>query len=267
MFSAPAPPARARTLIDRELYLPKSWTDDRDRRREANVPIAWNSPPRPPSPRRCLARALDGGVPARWVTADEAYGGDYKFRTWLETRHIGYVVAVPRSQTIPVTAGRTRADYLVAQAPPEAWKRLSCGDGAKGPRMFDWAVASLPVYEWTTDPGWSRWLLARRALTPNRKGELEIAYYMCSAPTGTSDDALIRVAGTRWAIEDCFQTAKTEIGLDHYQVRRYDAWYRHITLAMLAHTHLAVTAAISPKALAANLSRSPSAKSAVFWHT
>ncbi len=90
---------------------------------------------------------------------------------------------------------------------------------------------------------------------------------MCYAPTGTSDDTLIRVADTRWAIEDCFHTAKTEIGLDHYQVRRYDTWYRHITLAMLAHTYLAVTAAISPKTLAAASSRSPSAKSAVFWHT
>jgi SRSO17 transposase len=128
-------------------------------------------------------------------------------------------------------------------------------------------VASLPVYEWTTAAGWNRWLLARRALTPNSKGELEIAYYMCCAPTGTSDNTLIQVAGTRWAIEDCFHTAKTEIGLDHYQVRRYDAWYRHITLAMLARTYLAVTAAISPKVLAATSSRSPSAKSTVFWHT
>ncbi|WSG61744.1 transposase [Nocardia sp. NBC_01730] len=91
--------------------------------------------------KQMLARALDAGVPARWVTAEEAYGGDYKFRTWLEERRIGYVVAVPRSQTIPVTAGCTRADHLVAQAPSQAWKRLSCGAGAKGPRMFDWAVA------------------------------------------------------------------------------------------------------------------------------
>ena len=90
---------------------------------------------------------------------------------------------------------------------------------------------------------------------------------MCFAPTGTSDDTLIRVAGTRWAIEDCFQTARTEVGFDHYQVRRYDAWYRHITLAMLAHTYLAVTAAMSPKVLVANSSRLPPAKYAVFWHT
>ncbi|MCX4098589.1 IS701 family transposase [Nocardia sp. alder85J] len=258
---------KGRTLIDRELYLPKSWTDDRRRCAEANVPDNVEFATKATLAKQMLARALDAGVPARWVTADEAYGGDYKFRTWLEGRRIGYVVAVPRSRTIPITAGSTRADHLVAQAPPQAWKRLSCGAGAKGPRLFDWAVASLPVYEWTTAPGWSRWLLARRALTPNSKGELEIAYYMCCAPTGTSDAELIRVAGTGWAVEDCFQTAKTEVGLDQYQVRRYDAWYRHITLAMLAHTYLAVTAAISPKALAAASSRSPSEKSGVSWHT
>jgi SRSO17 transposase len=171
------------------------------------------------------------------------------------------------SQTIPMTAGSSRADHLVAQAPSRAWKRRSCGDGAKGPRLFDWAVATLATCPDTTAPGWSRWVLARRALTPNTKGELEMAYYLCCAPTGTTDDELIRVAGARWAVEDCFQTAKTEVGLDQYQVRRYDAWYRHVTLAMLAHTYLAVTAAISPKVLAAASSRSRSVKSDVFWHT
>ncbi|WP_157112167.1 IS701 family transposase [Nocardia beijingensis] len=259
--------SRGRTLIDRELYLPKSWTEDRQRCREASVPDDVVFATKATLAKNILARALDAGVPARWVTADEAYGGDGKFRAWLDERRIGYVVAVPRSQTIPVTAGCTRADHLVEQAPSQAWKRRSCGAGAKGPRMFDWAVASLPVYEWTTAAGWSRWLLARRALTPNNKGELETAYYLCCAPTGTTDEELIRVAGSRWAVEDCFQTAKTEVGLDHYQVRHYDAWYRHITLAMLAHTYLAVTAAIAPKALAAASSRSPSEKSDVFWHT
>ncbi|HET9137941.1 IS701 family transposase, partial [Actinophytocola sp.] len=217
--------------------------------------------------RRMLARALDAGVPAGWVTADEAYGGDSKFRSWLEDRRIGYVVAVPANQTIPAAAGTSRADVLVAHAPGQAWKRRSCGEGAKGPRMFDWAVAELPTYSDTTPAGWQRWLLARRSLTRNSKGEHELAYYLCCAPTGTADDDLIRVAGARWAIEDCFQTAKTEVGLDHYQVRRYDAWYRHITLAMLAHTYLAVTAAIAPKALAAASSQSRWARSNVFWHT
>jgi SRSO17 transposase len=256
-----------RALIDRELYVPKSWIADRTRCDEAAIPEDVEFATKTALARQMLARALDAGVPADWVTADEAYGGDYKFRTWLEQRRIGYVVAVACNQTIPAVAGTSRADVLVAQAPDEAWKRRSCGDGAKGPRLFDWAVASLPVYADTTPPGWSRWLLARRSLNRNSKGEHELAYYLCCAPTATTDDELIRVAGARWAIEECFQTAKTEVGLDHYQVRRYDAWYRHITLAMLAHAYLAVTAATAPKALAAASSQSRWARSSVSWHT
>ena len=259
--------SKGRTLIDRELYLPKSWTEDRQRCQDAAIPDEVEFATKPVLAQQMLARALDAGVPAAWVTADEAYGGDSKFRRWLETRRISYVVAVARNQTIPATAGTSRADALAARAPDDAWKRRSCGDGAKGPRLFDWAVASLPVYEDTTPPGWSRWLLVRRPLTPNSKGELELAYYLCFAPTGTTDDDLIRVAGARWAVEECFQTAKNEVGLDHYQVRRYDAWYRHITLAMLAHTYLAVTAAIAPKVLAAASSQSRLARSSVSWHT
>ncbi|WP_449224217.1 IS701 family transposase [Amycolatopsis speibonae] len=259
--------SKGRTLIDRELYLPKSWTGDRERCRQACVPDEVEFATKTILAQHMLARALDAGVPAAWVTADEAYGKDYKFRIWLEARRISYVVAVARNQTIPATAGTSRADLLAAQAPEDAWKRRSCGDGAKGPRLFDWAVASLPVYEDTTPPGWARWLLVRRSLTPNSKGELELAYYLCCAPKGTTDDDLIRVAGARWAVEECFQTAKNEVGLDHYQVRRYDAWYRHITLAMLAHTYLAVTSAIAPKALAAASFQSRLARSSVSWHT
>ncbi|GLY71079.1 transposase [Amycolatopsis taiwanensis] len=259
--------SKGRTLIDRELYLPKSWIGDRERCRDAAVPDVVEFATKPVLAQQMLARALDAGVPAAWVTADEAYGGDSKFRRWLEQRRIGYVVAVPSNQTIPAVASTSRADTLAAHAPDDAWKRRSCGDGAKGPRMFDWAVAELPTYPDTTPPGWERRLLARRSLTRNSKGEYEIAYYLCCAPKGTTDQDLIRIAGTRWAIEDCFQTAKTEVGLDHYQVRRYDAWYRHITLAMLAHTYLAVAAAIAPKALAAALSQSRWARSNVSWHT
>ncbi len=174
---------------------------------------------------------------------------------------------MPRSQTIPATGGASRADVLAAHAPKEAWKRRSCGQGAKGPRLFDWAAASLPCDEDTTPAGWSRWLLARRSPARNAKGEHELAYYLCAAPAATTDEELIRVAGSRWAIEECFQTAKTETGLDQYQVRRYDAWYRHITLAMAAHAYLSITAATAPKARAAASSTSRSARSAVSWHT
>ena len=119
-----------------------------------------------------------------------------------------------------------------------AWKRRSCGDGAKGPRLFDWAVATLPDTG-TAEHGFSRWLLIRQSISNPR----ERAYYLCYGPDDTDDEELIRVAGARWAVEECFQTAKGQVGLDEYQVRRYDAWYRHITLAMCAHAYLAVTAA------------------------
>jgi len=258
--------SKGRALIDRELYLPKSWTGDRDRCREAGVPDNVPFAAKPELARLMLGRALDAGVPAAWVTADEAYGRDGKFRDWLEQRRIGYVVAVASNQPVRGDAGASRADVLAAHAPDQAWKRRSCGNGSKGPRVFDWAAATLPEGD-GEPPGWSRYLLVRRSLTRNARGDLELAYYLCCAPAGTADEVLIRVAGSRWGIEECFQTAKTETGLDQYQVRRYDAWYRHVTLAMLAHAYLAVTAATAPKALAAASSRSRSARSAVSWHT
>ncbi|WP_433259795.1 IS701 family transposase (plasmid) [Streptosporangium sp. CA-135522] len=248
VFLAYASPL-GRALIDAELYLPKSWTEDRARCREVGIPDEVEFATKPVLARQMLARALEAGLPVSWATADEAYGMDSKFRRFLEQRRVNYVVAVPKSQTVAMGwNGDTRADTLVAAAPPEAWKRLSCGDGAKGPRLYDWALATVRL---ETDPGYQRRLLARRSLAPNSKGELEIAYYLCHGPVGTTMNELIRIAGARWAIEECFQSAKNETGLDHYQVRRFDAWHRHITLAMLAHAYLAVTAAHAPKAQAA----------------
>ncbi len=265
VFLAYASP-KGRALVDRELYLPKSWMEDRDRCREAGVPDDVQFSSKPELARLMLGRALDAGVPAAWVTADEAYGKDGGFRAWLEQRRAAYVVAVPKSQAVSGDAGKSRADALTADAPAQAWKRRSCGNGSKGPRVYDWAAATLPE-DGTEPPGWQRFLLVRRSLTPNSKGELELAYYLCAAPAGAEDEELIRVAGARWAVEECFQAAKNEAGLDHYQVRRYDAWYRHATLAVLAHAYLAVTAANAPKALAAASSRSRSRRSAVYWHT
>jgi SRSO17 transposase len=193
-----------------------------------NGALTPSGAPGPAWTRRCGSRrnprsgcgcwpALDAGVPASWVTADEAYGQDSKFRLWLQQRHVGYVLAIPRSQKIPTNGGSARADALAAAAPAFAWKRRSCGSGAKGPRLYDWAVASLPDTG-TGQYGFTRWLLIRRSIAnPD-----EVAYYLCHGPADTSDEELIRVAGTRWAIEECFQTAKGQVGLDEYQVRRYD---------------------------------------------
>jgi SRSO17 transposase len=256
-----------RTLLDRELYLPQKWCADPERRAEAGVDPAVRFATKPALGLRMLHRALDADVPASWVAADEAYGQDSKFRLALQQRQVGYVLAVPRSQKIPTNGGSARADALAAAAPDLAWKRHSCGDGAKGPRVYDWAVASLPDTG-TAQYGFTRWLLIRRSIT----NLTELAYYLCHGPTDTSDEELIRVAGTRWAIEECFQTAKGKVGLDEYQVRRYDAWYRHITLAMCAHAFLAVTAAAAqkkgaPPPASTASSPSPSPRLDVCWHT
>jgi hypothetical protein len=135
---------------------------------------------------------------------------------------------------IETKAGPKRADELGAMVPPDAWQRISCADGSKGPRLYDWALIG-------TDRD-DRHLMARRSLQPGEKGKLELAYYRCYSPEPVTLAELAAVAGARWGIEDCFAEAKNEAGLDHYQVRRYRAWYRHVTLSMLAHAFLAVTA-------------------------
>ncbi|MFD0586313.1 IS701 family transposase [Dactylosporangium darangshiense] len=265
VFLAYASP-HGRVLLDRELYLPRTWCDDQARRREAGIGDEVRFATKPALGLRMLARALDAGLPANWVTGDEAYGKDGKFRLWLQQRHIGYVLAVPSNQKVPTERGSARADALAAAASALAWKRRSCGDGVKGPRVYDWAVATLPDTG-TAEHGHTRRLLIRRSIAK----PTELAYYLCYGPDGTGDEELIRVAGTRWAIEECFQTSKNEVGLDHYQVRRYDAWYRHITLVMLAHAFLATTASQAEKGAtnrnATASSASPSARSDVSWHT
>nr|WP_239070787.1 MULTISPECIES: transposase [unclassified Streptomyces] len=185
-----------------------------------------------------VRRALDSALPIAWVTADAAYGQEWHFRRMLEEAGVGYVVAVPKSQQVKSPAGSWRIDHVLTGAPAEAWERISCGDGAKGPRVYDWAGAKLPTID-GADPTHYRWVLARRSLARPE----EIAYYLAFAQADATVSQLVRVAGARWAIEECFQAAKNECGLDQYEVRRYVGWYRHITLAMLAHAFLAAMTA------------------------
>ncbi|MFD5995910.1 IS701 family transposase [Streptomyces bacillaris] len=238
--------SRGRALVDRELYLPKAWTSDRERCRAAKIPDERQFATKGELAKVIVTRSLAAGLPADWVTADEAYGQEWKFRRLLEELGVGYVVAVPKSQQVKSLAGFWRIDELIAQAPEDAWQRISCGDGAKGPRAYDWASAKLPAIGFSDGdtPTHHRWVLARRSLTrPD-----EISYYFAYAPLACTVADLARVAGTRWAIEECFQAAKNECGLDEYEVRRYIGWYRHITLAMLAHAFLAGLAADAAKA-------------------
>jgi SRSO17 transposase len=226
-----------RALIDRELYLPKSWTEDRDRCRAAAVPDEVQFATKPQQARVMLQRAVAAGVPFAWFTADEAYGQNPGLRTWLEEQDIAYVMATRCDDE--VASGlftTTRVDQLIARLPPRAWSRLSCGDGAQGPRRYDWA--RLPIRR-EFDHGRRGWVLARCSISD----PTDIAYYVCFGPRGTRLRELVRVAGSRWAVEESFQTAKNEVGLDQYQVRRYDAWYAHITLAMTAAAFLVATRA------------------------
>jgi SRSO17 transposase len=234
VFLAYAAPDGARALIDRELYLPAAWTRDRDRCARAGIGDDVAFATKPELARQMIGRAVKAGVPFAWFAADEVYGQNPKLRAWLEKEKIAYVVAVPCDEQVATAAGRRRADALAALVPAGAWQLLSCGDGSKGPRVYDWALidAVSPDHR----------LLVRRPLTPNAKGEHELAFFLCHAARGASLAELVAVAGARWAVEDCFAEAKNETGLDHYQVRLYQAWYRHITLSMLAHAFLAVTA-------------------------
>jgi SRSO17 transposase len=229
--------AKGRAFIDRELYLPERWTEDPERCKAARVPEEIGFGTKPELAQLMLERALEVGVPAAWVTADEVYGGSPTLRQWLEGRGLWHVLAVKCTELLAVDGPqgpeRTSAEQLAAAVPAEQWIACSAGQGAKGRRLYDWARVELAV---PAGPGMARWLLVRRS---RRDGEL--AFYACYGPADTSLVGLVRVAGTRWAVEEGFQQAKTEVGLDHDEVRRWPGWYRHITLALLAHAFLVVT--------------------------
>jgi SRSO17 transposase len=221
---------RGRALIDRELYLPVSWTADRGRCAEAGIGSEVGFATKPELARRMLARLLAAGQRPAWFTADEAYGDNPGLRAWLEDQDLNYVLALSCDQRLSTPTGPARADKLAALAPGQGWQLLSAGAGSKGQRLYDWLLL---------DPGADdHQLLVRRSIS--KPGEL--AYYIVHSPTPVPLAELIRVTGSRWAVEETFQFAKNETGLDHYQVRKYQAWYRHITLSMLAAAFLAVTA-------------------------
>ena len=228
---------KGRTLLDRELYLPQVWAEDRERRGEEGVPEEVAFRTKPQLAWMMLERAVESGIPFGWVAVDEVYGNDRNLRLWLERAGIPHVLAIKRSEKLGALTDKgprqVRADHLALGAEESGWQRLSAGDGAKGPRFYDWiTVAIRPLRE----PGKEYWLLARRSISKPD----ELAYYVCYGLAGTSLEELVRVAGTRWAIEECLEEAKRQVGLDLYEVRKWDGWYRHITLAMLAHAYLAV---------------------------
>ncbi|MET9771993.1 IS701 family transposase [Streptomyces sp. NPDC006415] len=224
---------RGHAAVDRELYIPRSWTCDPDRCRAAGLGEDTVFATKPDLAARMIGRFLDAGHRVSWVAGDEVYGGNPRLRAALEERGVGYVLAVACSAEVTTGAGKFRTDALAAKVPKRAWQKLSAGAGAKGHRFYDWAVIELAEPR----PGSHR-LLIRRSRTTG-----ELAYYRCFSPTSAPLTALVRVAGSRWRVEETFQAGKGLPGLDEHQVRRFTSWSRWVTLAMLAHAFLAVVRA------------------------
>lgn len=230
------------TLIDRELYLPKDWTNDAVRLQAAHVPETVEFATKIVLAKRMIEHAVDAKVPARWVTADAVYGSDYNFRIALENKGLGYVVAVRTDFCVWVGGRQVRAKALLTEVPTNCWHRLSCGDGTKGPRLYDWALLrtnSLDPKEYT------RWLLIRRSVSD----PTEVTYFACGGLPTTTIEELVLVAGRRWTIEESFELAKGDCGLDEYEVRSWDGWYRHVTLSLWA---MAVVTVIRSRAVRTN---------------
>jgi SRSO17 transposase len=225
-------------LIDRDLYLPRSWIDDPARCQDVGVPNQVGFATKPALAKAMICRALDAGVPAAWVAGDEVYGANPALRAELEARGVGYVLAVACDHPVRAGGASQRADALLRRIPARAWQCVSAGKGAKGHRYYDWAFLRLD-HDGPAPGGQAgqHWLMIRRH---QRTGEL--AFYRCFTPRPVPLSTLVHVAGIRWTVEERFQTGKGLVGLDQHQVRRWRSWYRWVTLAMLAHAFLVVVA-------------------------
>ncbi len=230
-------------FIDRALYMPKEWTDARARLKAAHVPETMGFATKPQIARRMIARAIAAKVPFSFVAADSVYGtGDIE--TVLRKAGKGYVLGVAsnhvfhswgKNQLIGGTAAKI-ADNL----PKNAWRRLSAGEGTKGPRLHDWAYLELAdldavQYNSTLTGKWTRGLLIRRNIADS-----DLAFFSTWCPKGAPMEKLVSVEGCRWAIEDSFEAAKNELGLDHNETRSWHGWHRHVSLVMLAFAMMAV---------------------------
>jgi SRSO17 transposase len=229
---------RGHALIDRALYLPRSWTGDGERCAAAGVPDGVEFATKPALAAAMITRAVQTGVSAAWVAGDEVYGADPRLRATVRGHGLGYVLQVAANRRMPTCAGPIRVDELAATAPDTAWQTYSAGTGSKGPRYYAWAwIALLPEHD-DAKPGQHHLLIRRNDATG------ELAYLRCYSPHPVPLSTLVRVAGQRWRIEEAFQAAKGLTGLDQHQVRRWTSWHRWTTLAMLAHAFLAVSTAI-----------------------
>jgi SRSO17 transposase len=219
--------SKGAAFIDRALYLPEEWTQDRVRCREAGIPDEVAFATKGELAQRMLARAFAAGVPAEWVVGDTVYGYD-ELRLWLEEQQKNYVLAVPETHQVWVQGQPQPVGLLAALLPEEAWVVLSAGEGSKGPRLYEWAWVQLPD-ETEGEISRARWVLIRRSLADRS----ERAYYRVYGPATTTLAEVVRVTGSRWKIEEGYEQAKGQVGLDQYEVRTWRAWYRYITLALV----------------------------------
>ena len=228
--------ANGRVLIDRELYLPKSWCEDQERCKVAAVPEEIHFATKQKLAQNMLGRVFENGIKPKWVLGDAIYGSDSKFRCFLESNSQPYVLAVSPQQRLWVNLRQKRFDDIVKDVPADSWFRMSVADGTKGPRVYDWAAGRFGV---ATEDGLLKWMLFRRSVESSE----ELSYYMCLSPAEATPQDLAIAAGQRWNIESCFEAAKQETGLDEYEIRSWHGWYRHITLSMLAMAFLTVVRA------------------------
>ena len=236
-YAAPAGSA----FIDRALYLPRSWTSDPARCAAAGIPEGTPFATKPALAQEMIGRALDAGTPARWVAADEVYGQDPKLRAELARRGLGYVLAVAKSHPVITGIGPRPAGELARRLPARAWQRLSAGPGAKGPRWYDWALIDAADPAVTEGDG-PHWLLIRRRISDG-----EYAFYRAHAPRPVPLAQLVRVAGSRWKVEDGFAGGKELAALDEHRVRSWASWHRWTILALLAYASSSVLAAAQPR--------------------
>lgn len=225
---------KGHALIDRRLYLPKDWAEDTDRRKKTYVPDDVVFATKPKIGAEMVKAALAAGVPCSWVLGDCVYGNDKRLRVMLEQHDKPYVLCVRSDEKFVIDGSfRSRtAEDVAAGLAPHDWQRLPAGQGSKGPRLYDWARVRLFRLQ---APPWDHWLLVRRSICD----PTDMAFYITFGPHTCELRDLAAVAGLRWTIEECFQSAKGETGLDHCEARSWHGWHRHMTLSMLAFAFLA----------------------------
>ena len=232
--------------IDRRLYIPEDWMADKARLAEAGVPEGVEFQTKPEMALEMIQEATAAGVTYKWVTGktldkagDCAYGDYREIRQWLEKNEKCYVMCVSGKEYIWEDFTQISVASIIKKLSPDNWFEMSCGDGSKGARVYDWQ--SFEIESYGRPEGWKRVMLVRRSQTDHS----DVRAHICYAPKETTDERLVEVAGTRWTVESCFKESKGEVGLDQYEVRSYNGWYKHITFACIALAFLTVLSAYS----------------------